>query len=177
MRLLAGLLALCLASVPARAQAHHGGGVPERVVADVRTGPWDASLWASPAVGTGMLYVVLDAPAGSAFVAPTSVRVAVAPASGSETVYDAHVEPVAHGARFVAHVPFDHSDDWRVRVLAAGPAGAGELRATVHVPPPARLGAFDLLLYALPVLLVGGLWLRAAAARRPLVRQPALAAR
>lgn len=163
----ATLLALVAAAAPAGAQMRHGG-VPERVVADRPAGPYLVSLWAKPAVGTGMLYVVLDAPAGAPFVAPASVRVGVAPAAGTEpeAVYEAHAERVAHGARFVAHVAFPRDGAWRVRVVTAGPAGGGELRAGVQVPPPARPGPLDLSLYALPVALIAGFWTRGALARR-----------
>ena len=107
--LAAALATLLAVASPARAQMRHGG-VPERVAADQRVGPYRVSLWAKPAVGMGMLYVVYDAPAdapaGAPFVAPTTVRVGVAPASrpDDEVLYDAHREPVRHGARFVAHV-------------------------------------------------------------------------
>ena len=177
---LAALAALLALASPAGAQMRHGG-VPERVVADERVGPYHVSLWAKPAVGMGMLYVVYDAPtpAQAPFVAPTTVRIAVAPASGRapEMLFDAHREPVAHGARFVAHVTFDSSEAWRVRVLTDGPAGGGELRAQLRVPPAVGPGPLDLALYSLPVTLIAGLWGRAAIARRHSAdRRPALAA-
>lgn len=175
----AALAVLLAFAPPALAQMRHGG-VPERIVADRRAGPYLVSVWAKPDVGAGMLYVVYDAPAGMAFVAPTAVRVGVAPASGDvrERLYDAHPEPVAHGARFVAHVRFDRSEAWRLRVLTEGPAGGGEVIAQVLVPPAAGLGPLDVALYALPVILIAGLWGAAALARRhPVDRRPALAAR
>jgi hypothetical protein len=176
------LAALATLASPALAQMRHGG-VPERIVADEHVGPYRVSLWAKPAVGMGMLYVVY-APADAGddaapFVAPASVRVGVAPASGDgpEVLYDAHREPVAHGARYVAHVTFDRSEEWQVRVITTGPAGGGELEARLRVPPATGPGPFDLVLYALPVTLIAGLWWRAAVARRHVAqRPPALAA-
>jgi hypothetical protein len=163
---LAALAALAPFAGRAGAQMRHGG-VPERVVARQRAGPYLVSVWAKPDVGMGMLYVVYDAPAGAAFVAPTSVRVGVAPASGRrpEVLYDAHPEPVEHGARYVAHVGFDRGGTWRVRVRTDGPAGGGEVTAQV-VASAVGLGPFDIALYALPVVLILGLWGQAAVARR-----------
>ena len=158
--------ALAAGSGRAAAQMRHGG-VPERIVAAQRTGPYLVSVWAKSDVGMGMLYVVYDAPAGAAFVPPTAVRVAVAPASGRlpETWYDTHVEDVERGARYVAHVTFDEAEAWRVRVLTEGPAGGGELRTEVRATATG-LGPVGLLLYALPILVILGLWGRTAIARR-----------
>lgn len=170
--------ALAVVASPGDAQMRHGG-VPERVAAHQRVGPYLVSLWARPDVGMAMLYVVYDAPAGAPFVPPATVRVGVAPVSGRlpEALYDAHQEVVGHGARFVAHVALDRDEAWRVRVLTGGPAGGGELRAEL-LATAARLGPFDLVLYALPVLLILGLWGRTAVARRrPLAACPALAPR
>lgn len=181
-RLLAALVASALVAsalaAPADAQMRHGG-VPERVVADQRAGPYVVSVWAKPDVGMAMVYAVYEAPAGAAFIAPTRVRVGVAPASGraAEVLVDAHPEAVEHGARFVAHVTLDRDETWRVRVLSEGPAGAGELRTAIQATA-SRLGPFDLALYALPVLLIVGLWGRAAFARRhPPAPRPAFASR
>ena len=177
---IAALAGAALAAVPGRAAAQmRHGGVPERVVGNERAGPYLVSVWAKSDVGMGMLYIVYDAPAGTAFVPPTAVRVGVAPASGRlpETRYDARPEVVAHGARYVAHVTFDRDEAWRVRVLTEGPAGGGEVRTEVRATA-ARISPFHLVLYALPVLLIIGLWVRTAIARlRPPYPRPALASR
>jgi hypothetical protein len=160
------------------AQMRHGG-VPERVVADRRAGPYAISVWAKSDVGMGMLYIVYDTPARAAFVPPRSVRVAVAPASGRvpEQTYEAHPEDVEHGARYVAHVPFDRDETWNVRVLTAGPAGDGELRTAVRATA-SGLGPFGLVLYALPILVIVGMWGRTAIDRRRSPQpHPALAPR
>lgn len=172
------LVASASGAAPARAQAHRHGGVPVRVLDDQRAGPYAVSVWATPDVGMAMLYVVYDAPSGAAFVPPTSVRVGVAPVSGrvAEVLYDAHPEPVRHGARFVAHVMFDRGEPWRVRVVTEGPAGGGEVAARVQAMPADALGPLGLALYAIPFALVAGLRGRAALARRRAAdRRPMLA--
>lgn len=177
---IAALVGAVLAASPQRvaAQMRHGG-VPERVVAAQRAGPYAISLWAKSDVGMGMLYVVYDAPAGGAFVPPAAVRVAVAPASGRlpERTYDAQPEDVEHGARYVAHVPFDRDEAWRVRVLTEGPAGNTELRTEVRATA-SGLGPFGLVLYTLPILVIVGMWARTAIVRRrSLAPEPVLASR
>jgi hypothetical protein len=139
-----------------------------RVVADRHAGPYVISMWATPDVGIAMLYVVYSAPAGAAFVAPAAVRVGVAPVSGrlSEVMYDARPEAVRQGARFVAHIAFDRSEPWRVRVVTDGPAGGGEVVAQVQATPMPTLGPLGLALYALPITVIVGLWARTALARR-----------
>lgn len=163
-------LACAALAWPRPALAHHGA--PVRVVADRRVGPYVVSVWTAPDVGMGMVYVVYDAPAGVPagvpFVVPTTVRVGVAPASGRlpESLHDARSEAVRHGARFVAHVPFDRAGVWRVRVATTGPSGGGELTAWVDVAPAGAMGPAGILFYASPFLAVAALWSRAAAARR-----------
>ena len=165
---IAALAGVALAAVPGRAAAQmRHGGVPERVVAAERAGPYLVSVWAKSDVGMSILYIVYDAPAGAAFVPPTAVRVGVAPSSGRvpETFHDAHPDIVEHGARYVAHVTFDRDEAWRVRVLTEGPAGGGEVLTEVRATA-AGVGPVGLVLYALPILLILGLWTQVAVARR-----------
>ena len=168
-----GVMAVGMAT-PTLALAH--GGMPVRLVADQRAGPYAVSVWATPGVGMGMLYVVYTPYRrrdGVAFVAPAAVHVGVAPASGrrAEVLYGAHLEAVrtrgaSPSARFVAHVAFDRGEAWRVRVVTETPAAVGDVRAQLDVTSDAMLGPAGLLLYAVPFVLVGGLWGRAAVARR-----------
>jgi hypothetical protein len=61
---------LMLAAVPAR--AHEGPPFP--IVVDQRRGNHLVSIWADPDVGTGLVYVVVEAASGAAYVPPSSVR-------------------------------------------------------------------------------------------------------
>jgi hypothetical protein len=151
---------------PGPALAH--GGAPVRIVADRPAGPYVVSVWAAPDVGAGMLWVVYAARDGAPFVAPTAVRVGVAPVSrrAAEVLHDARPERVGRGARFVAHVAFDRGGAWRVRVVTEGPAGGGEVRARVTATPAGAPGPVGLALYASPFVLVAGVWRRAALVRR-----------
>ncbi|HYO16841.1 MAG TPA: hypothetical protein VE685_26895 [Thermoanaerobaculia bacterium] len=162
------LLVLLCAATPA--WAHEGPPFP--ILVDQRVGPYVASVWTDPDIGTGTFFVVLEPPEGRSLPAGTKVRIGVQPVSRRlvEAVYDAAPQPVRFGERHYAEVPFDQGGTWRVRVLLDGPAGGGELRSEVEPTPDGTLGPIDLVIYALPFLAIGVLWLKAALrSRRPRV--------
>ena len=147
---------------------HHG--VPSRVVADQRVGPYIASVWIEPEVGDGAIYVILDAADGAPFTLPSTVRVAAAPTSGrtGAMVEEAHLESERPGAeaRYMTHLMFDRPDQWRVRVIVNGAAGGGELVTPVESTTNAAMGPFGVALAATPFLLVAFVYWRSWLARR-----------
>lgn len=147
------------------AAAHRG--VPSRIVADRRVGPYVASVWTDSDVGMGTIYVVLDAADGKGFTPPSAVRIGVVPASGRvpEVVHDAHPESVRRGGRFITNVAFDRAERWNVRVVIVGPSGSDELRSQVEAKPNATLGGFGLVLSSVPFVLMATVWWRAHARR------------
>ena len=62
-------------------------------------------------------------------------------------------------------VNFDVQEQWRVRVKLSSSKGVDETMAFVE-PTPQGFGRWDLLLYLLPFLAIGFLWLRAFATKR-----------
>ena len=168
---LAGLIA---GGLPARtASAHEGPPFP--ILVDRRVGPYVASVWTDPDIGIGTFFVVLEAPKGRRLPARTAVRIGVAPVSGRlpEALHEAAAQPVRHGARYYAEVPLDQGGMWRVRVLLDGPEGGGELAAEVEATPDGTIGPVASVLYLLPFLAVGWIWLKAALRRRQAeARQP-----
>jgi hypothetical protein len=161
----------------ARTQPHEMAahrGAPSPVVVDRRVGPYVASVWTSSEVGSGPMYVVLEATEGLTFTPPSAVRVGVAPVSGRlpEVVHEAHPEPVRHGARFMTDVVFDRAERWNLRVLIAGAAGGGQLTSQVDARPNATLGPLALALSLLPFLAVAVVWWRSAVARRRISALP-----
>jgi hypothetical protein len=165
---LAGLLA---GSLPVRTAAAHAGP-PFPILVDRRVGPYVASVWTDPDIGTGIFFVVLEAPEGRRLPARTAVRIGVAPVSGrrAEVLREAVSQPVHDGARFYAEVPFDRGGRWHVRVLLDGSEGGGTLAAEVEATPDGTIGPGGLVLYLLPFLAVGGLWLKATLRRRQAAR-------
>lgn len=163
-RLLLLAFFLTLAALPAA--AHQGPPFP--IITDQPVGPYIASVWTDPDIGTGTFFVVLEAPEGKSLPARTAVRIGVQPVSGRlrEAVYTAESQPVRSGARYFAAIPLDKGEMWRVRVSLDSPQGGGVLTAKVEATPDGTIGPIGLVWYAFPFLAVGFLWLKAALRRR-----------
>lgn len=161
-RRLGGLLlaAWLLLACPARAFAHEGPPYP--ILVDKTLGPCVVSVWADPDVGTGTFFVTLEPPPGGKLPDDIRVEVGVRPASGRlpEAVYTAGREDLSGRVQYKALVPFDAEELWHVRVRLQSTQGGGEAVTDVEATPPGY-GRWDLLLYLLPFVAVGLLWLRA----------------
>ena len=157
---------LVLAAAPAPARAHLGPPFP--ILVDQRVGPYVVSVWTDPNIGTGIFYVVLDAPRGKRLPAWTRVRVGVQPVSKRlpEVLYQAVPQPVRQGARYYTTVAFDRGEMWRSRVLVEGPEGGGVLTAEVEATPAGTLGPIGFVLYGFPFVGIGVLWIKAVLSRR-----------
>jgi hypothetical protein len=163
MRTLAALL-LLWSAVPA--WAHEGPPFP--ILVDQQAGPYVASIWTDPDVGTGTFFVVLEPPKGRGLPAETRVRIGLQPVSKrlAEAIYEAEPQKVSYGARYFAAAPLDKAEMWRVRVFLEGSEGGGELTTEVEATPDGTLGPVAALIYLVPFLGVGFLWLKAALRRR-----------
>jgi hypothetical protein len=146
--------------------AHEGPPFP--IALDRPAGPYRLSIWTDPDVGTGIVYVVLEALGDAAYARPSGVRVGVQPVSARlpETLYDAAPETVRRGGRYVTEVAFDRQEIWRIRALVDGPGGGGEVAAQVEATPPGTIGPLGLVVYAIPFLLLAAMWIRVALVRR-----------
>jgi hypothetical protein len=162
--LFALLLGVALCARPVR--AHEGPPFP--IVVDRPAGPYVVSVWTDPDIGTGVVYVVLEPPEGKSLPARTAVRVGVRPLSGrlAEAFYDAEAQPVRHGARYFTEVKLDRGEMWRIRALVDGSEGGGEVGAEVEATPDGTIGPIALVVYLLPFVAVGFLWLKAVLRRR-----------
>jgi len=140
--------------------AHDGPPFP--IVVDQQVGPCIVSVWTDPDIGKGSFFVITQA-------APDdlTVQLAVQPTSGRlpEATYSAIRENLRGQVQYKTMVNFDVQEQWRIRIKLSSSKGTGETTAFVEPTPPG-LGRWDLLLYFLPFLAVGFLWLRAFAAKR-----------
>jgi hypothetical protein len=161
---LLSLLALPLCALPARGHS----GPPFPILVDRQVGPYVASVWTDPDIGTGTFFVTLEPPKKGSLPAKMAVRIGVQPVSKRlpEVFYTAEPQPVPEGARYFTTVKFDQGGMWHTRVLIESPAGGGELKADVEPTPDGVIGPFASLVYALPFLGVGFLWIKAALRRR-----------
>ena len=154
------LLVLFLCAPAARAHS----GPPFPILVDQRVGPYVASVWTDPDIGTGTFFVILEAPKGGSLPAQAAVRIGVQPVSKRlpEVLYEAEPQSVKEGARYFTKVKFDKGGMWHTRILIDG----SELRADVEPTPDGIIGPFASLVYALPFLGIGFLWIKAALRRR-----------
>jgi len=164
MRVIALAVGCLLLVIPA--WAHEGPPFP--ILMDRLAGPYVASVWTDPDVGTGIFFVILEPPAGKSLPERTQVRIGVQPVSGRlhEVLYTAELQTNRQGTRYYTEAQFDRQEMWKVRVLLDGPDGGGELATEVEVTPDGTIGPIALVIYPLPFLAVGFLWLKAALRRR-----------
>jgi hypothetical protein len=153
-------VAAILLLLPIPIYAHEGPPYP--VLVDKVAGPCIVSVWADPDVGTGTFLIYTEALPGKSIPRDLQVDVAVRPVSGRlpEATTRAERENLNDREQFKALVAFDAQEYWNVRVLLHSTEGDGEAVMQVEVTPPGY-GRWDLLIYLLPFLAVGFLWLRA----------------
>lgn len=160
---------LCFLVVPQPAsQAHEGPPFP--IIIDEVIGPWLVSVWTDPDIGIGTFFVVFepDPNAGDQSDSISSVQIGVEPLSGrlGEVLYEAETQRVRTGARYWAEVEFDQGEMWRVRILIEGDGWDRELISEVEATPDGSIGPIAILIYALPFLAIGFIWIRAILVRR-----------
>jgi hypothetical protein len=154
------LLAFLLGALP----IYGHSGPPFPILVDQRVGPYVASVWTDPDIGTGTFFVILETPKGGSLPAKAAVRIGVQPVSKRlpEVLYEAEPQSVKEGARYFTKVKFDKGGMWHTRILIDG----AELKADVEPTPDGVIGPFASLVYALPFLGIGFLWIKAALRRR-----------
>lgn len=148
--------ALLIFSFSARAFAHDGPPFP--IVVDQQVGPSVISVWTDPDIGEGSFFVITQAAPPN----DLTVHVSVQPTSGRlpEATYAAVREDLKGQVQYKTMVKFDVQENWRVRISLQSAQGNGEAIAFVE-PTPEGLGRWDLLIYLLPFLAIGFIWLRA----------------
>ena len=85
------------------------------------------------------------------------------PVSGRlpEVLYPAAPQQVRYGARYFTEVAFDQGEWWDIRVIVKSARGSDIIHTRVEATPDGTLGPFSLVIYMLPFLAVGFLWLKA----------------
>ena len=174
-QLLCGLVTfLLLCSISALAHEHHAP--PARIITDEQVGPWTISVWAQQHMDTGRFFVKVRPSSGATVPTVTDdlkVEIGIQPVNQNspETFYVASRE--SPDEPFAAEVPFDSEKSWQIRVRMRSSRGVNETTTFIGAAPPGP-GQWQLLLYSLPFLSVGGLWLRVYRLRRGLKRSLAL---
>jgi hypothetical protein len=162
---------LLLCSISALAHDHHAP--PARIITDEQIGPWTISVWAQQHMDTGRFFVKVRPSSGTTAPDDLKVEIGIQPASQNspEMFYPADRE--SPDAQYEAEAPFDAEKSWQIRVRLQSSRGVNETTTYIGASPPGP-GQWQLLLYSLPFLSVGGLWLRVYRLRRGLKRSLAL---
>lgn len=170
---LASFLLLC--STSALSHDHHAP--PARIITDEHVGPWTISVWAQQHMDTGIFFVKVHPSSGTAVpMVPDDLKVEIGVQSANqdspETLYPASRD--SQDEQYIAEAPFDAEKSWQIRVRLQSSRGVNETTTYINASPPLP-GQWQFLLYSLPFLSVGGLWLRVYLLRRGLKHSLALA--
>ena len=165
------LLAAALALPAVPLAAHDGPPFP--IVSDAVTGPYELDVWTDPDAtddGTagGQFWVMLR-PVDRARPLPTdtAVTIRIRPSAADGAWDRARARPIdGEASRQFAVLVMDHEGRFDVRVEIEGGLGSGRTDAWVDAtydlrPPPAML-----VVYLLPFLAVGALWMKLLIKRR-----------
>jgi len=170
-RAAAALCGLLATTAVAALRAHNGPPfpiVPTRIV-----GPYQLSVWTDPDTtddgsAAGRFWVTLQ-PAGGGRTLPAETRaeVSIRPLDRQGPPIAGRAAPVGRdpSRQFVALV-MDHEGPFAVRVTIEGPLGAADVDAQVDATYDLRPSPVLLIVYAVPFLLVGFLWVKLLARRR-----------
>lgn len=164
-----GLGVVLLLGLAVRPSSAHEGP-PFLIITDHDMGPFIVSVWTDPDIGTGTFFVVLEPHENQELPDDIRVEVGVAPTSGrlDEEVYQATAQPVRYGARYLAEVQFDRGEMWGVRVTIESANGGGTVTAEVEATPDGGIGPLGMVVYLLPFVAVGLLWLKVVLRKRKL---------
>ncbi|MBB6146357.1 hypothetical protein HNQ77_004329 [Silvibacterium bohemicum] len=156
------VIVLC-SSVPAWAHV----GPPFPIMQNRTVGPYKVDVWSNPDVGTGSFFITIDPPPGKSVPSDIKVEIAVQPVSKrlAEARYGAWREKLRDRVEYKTEVPFDKEEQWHVRLILTSTLGSGETSTDVPVTPT-LLGRWGLLLFALPFVGVGFLWIKAMSVKR-----------
>jgi len=158
--------AICLA-VADSAIAHDGPPYP--IVTDRRAGPYVMSVWTDPDTTDdgspgGQFWVTFGANRAGGQSRDVHVTITATPQRGGpEQSVEATIN--SSGSQFGALV-LDHEGRFRIDVRARGPQGEGGVSAEVDATYDLRPAPFVVVLYAVPFVLVGALWVRLLLRRR-----------
>jgi hypothetical protein len=148
-------------------------GPPYPVVSNRVDGPYRISVWTDPDAtddGTpgGQFWVMLETVAhGPVLTADTEVQVAIESTNGRGSSQTGTAAPEnGDAARQFIALLMDHEGLFRVDVTIRGPLGNAQVSADVEATYDLRPPPFTLVLYLMPFLAVGALWLKMLVRRR-----------
>jgi hypothetical protein len=165
---------LVVLALTARLAAHAGPPFP--IVSSQIAGAYDIAIWTDPdatddAVAGGQFWIVLKPRGASAIPAGTRVTVGIRALDRPASELTAPAAPVdGLVTRQFAALRMDHEGPFAVRVAVDGPLGPAQITSQVDAtydlrPPPALF-----VVYLLPFVVLGLLWVKLLRRRRALAR-------
>jgi hypothetical protein len=162
---------LLLCSISALAHDHHGP--PARIITDEQVGPWTISVWVQQSMETGRIFVKVRPSSGATVPDDLQVEIGIQPTGQNSSVTFYLASRESPDGQYGVDAPFNMEQSWQVRVRLQSSGGVNETAAYIGASPPGS-GQWQLLLYSLPFLSVGGLWLRVYWVRENIKRRLAL---
>lgn len=149
------------------ASAHEGPPFP--ILMDQPAAGQVVSVWADPDIGEAQFYIIVESRSGGT---PDELSVVMwaEPVSGrlDRVTYHAEQQTLRNHIQFEAKPYFDQRDMWTVGFRITSSEGhADELTTEIESTPPG-FGAWDLVIYLFPFLLMGGMWVLAMTRRTPM---------
>jgi hypothetical protein len=161
---------LMMVGRPQRVLAHDGPPYP--IVSDRLTGPYAVSVWTDPDTtddgsAGGQFWIVLRQRDGTGVPDGTRATVSIAPRDRAGTLRTSATEPVEGNlSRQFAAIVMDHEGWFRVTVAIDGPLGVATIDSEVEGTYDLRPAPGLLVLYMMPFVLIGFLWLKLVLRRR-----------
>ena len=155
-----------------RSTAAHDGP-PFPIVSNHITGPYSISIWTDPDTtddGTpgGQFWVTLDTARGAGTVpVGTIATVSIAPIDRAGPTHEGTAAPVNGNThrQFVALL-LDHEGRFAVRVTVDGPLGRANVESQVDATYDLRPSPASVVLYLLPFVALGAVWVKVLIRRR-----------
>jgi hypothetical protein len=163
--------AIALAAGMSPAYAHSGPPYP--IVSDAVAGPYRISIWTDPDTtddGTagGQFWLAIEPADRAASLSPdTRATISIVPLDRRGPARSARTAPVAGDvARQFVAVVMDHEGRFAVRAAVEGPLGPAIVNAEVEATYDLRPAPIMVVVYVMPFVLIGVLWVRLLIARR-----------
>lgn len=167
-----GTLALAAISIAPVEEAAAHAGPPFPIVSNQIAGPYRVSVWTDPDATNdgsegGQFWVLIRLADGSAVSADTRAEVTIRPVDRPGPARSARAAPVEGDiSRQFAAVLMDHEGRFAVETTIGGPSGPAVVHARVDATYDLRPSRALLILYVMPFLAVGFLWLKLLRRRR-----------
>jgi hypothetical protein len=149
--------------------AHDGPPFP--IVSDRVTGNYRASIWTDPDAtddgsAGGQFWIILEGSDRAPVPAGTRVSIAATPVDRAGPTVTVQAAPTQAAGRQFGAVVMDHEGRFRVHVAIDGPLGPASIDTEVDATYDLRPPPIMLVVYAIPFLIVGFLWLKLLLRRR-----------